>query len=74
MVAERGFSACIDYAPVPAGLFKSLPTQVGRLTKDRYSAVCRVREVSSYKFSKSLHGALAASHPDCRWIKYDCIP
>ncbi|KAG8304278.1 hypothetical protein J6590_097717 [Homalodisca vitripennis] len=33
MVAERGFSACTDYAPVPAGLFKSLPTQVGRLTK-----------------------------------------
>ncbi|KAG8265614.1 hypothetical protein J6590_091184 [Homalodisca vitripennis] len=27
MEAERGFSACTDYAPVPAGLFKSLSTQ-----------------------------------------------
>ncbi|KAG8335516.1 hypothetical protein J6590_065915 [Homalodisca vitripennis] len=27
MEAERVFSACTDYAPVPAGLFESLSTQ-----------------------------------------------
>ncbi|KAG8283822.1 hypothetical protein J6590_007830 [Homalodisca vitripennis] len=34
MVAERGFLACTDYAPVPAGLFELLSAQVRRLTKD----------------------------------------
>ncbi|KAG8305102.1 hypothetical protein J6590_076974 [Homalodisca vitripennis] len=33
MEAERVFLACTDYAPVPAGLFESLSTQVRRLTK-----------------------------------------
>ncbi|KAG8251276.1 hypothetical protein J6590_082895 [Homalodisca vitripennis] len=33
MEGERVFSACTDYAPVPAGLFESLSTQVRRLTK-----------------------------------------
>ncbi|KAG8262760.1 hypothetical protein J6590_047280 [Homalodisca vitripennis] len=68
MVAERGFSACTDYAPVPAGLFKSLPTQ--RVLKDYQVGEFYPRQAEMLRMKEEACKASAQTFPLCVRMLY----
>ncbi|KAG8334980.1 hypothetical protein J6590_079159 [Homalodisca vitripennis] len=61
MEAERVFSACTDYAPVPAGLFESLSTQGPRECRQR--DWCRESARKTEKLNALALPALLYQHP-----------